>query len=73
MAATDKISQAVDLVFDKQMDQRFRLLVERDIAPVVTIGKDSHGSTSCPGNANHALAVGAVEEIYGRENQSRIS
>lgn len=62
----DVINMSIGLrYYDEQMDQFFKLLVERDIAPVVAIGNDSHGNTSCPGNANHALGVGAVKKSNG--------
>jgi serine protease AprX len=38
------------------------LLINYDVLPIVSIGNSSHGSTSCPGNAAHALSVGAAEE-----------
>ena len=44
----------------------FRILVEDyGVLPVVAIGNENHGNTSSPGNARHALSVGAVEKLPG--------
>ncbi len=37
------------------------LMAEYGVLPVVSIGNDSHGSTSSPGNAPDGFSVGAVE------------
>ncbi|WP_017323985.1 S8 family serine peptidase [Synechococcus sp. PCC 7336] len=47
--------------YDEKIDNLFQLLVERGIAPIVAIGNESHGSTSCPGNAGSVLGIGALE------------
>ena len=36
-----------------------------DILPVVAIGNENHGNTSCPGNVHSAFSVGAVEKLAG--------
>lgn len=48
--------------YDEKIDDLFKLLVDREIAPIVAIGNNSHGSTSCPGNAASVLGVGALEK-----------
>lgn len=62
----DIINMSIGLrYYDEKIDELFKLLVERDIAPVVAIGNFSHGSTSCPGNASYAFGVGAVQKSSG--------
>lgn len=39
------------------------LLNPYDILPVVAIGNENHGNSSCPGNVDNAFSVGAVEKI----------
>jgi subtilisin family serine protease len=51
--------------YEEKFDVLFKWLVERDIAPVVSIGNNSHGSTHSPGNASYALGVGAVQKSNG--------
>lgn len=63
----DIINMSIGLsYYDEQLDTVFRLLIERGVAPIVAIGNESHGSSSCPGNSTHALGVGAVEKENGK-------
>lgn len=39
------------------------------VMPVVAVGNENHGSTSCPGNAADALSVGALEKMRGSRYQ----
>lgn len=59
----DVINMSIGMpYYDDKIDNFFKLLVERDIAPIVAIGNESHGSTSCPGNAKYAFGVGALQK-----------
>lgn len=45
----------------------FDMLIEQyGIVPVAAIGNENYGSSSSPGNAHNALAVGAVERTAGK-------
>lgn len=66
------VEQGVDIInvslgfsyYEPLFDEVFKLLIEQyDILPVVAIGNDNHGNSSSPGNAPHALSVGAVEKM----------
>ena len=63
----DIISMSIGLsYYEPYIDLLFQALLERyGIVPVVAIGNERHGSTSCPGNAPNALSVGAVEKMTG--------
>jgi len=41
------------------------LLDDFGVLPVVAIGNDSHGNTSCPGNVKSAFSVGALQKRKG--------
>jgi len=60
----DIISMSIGLRFyEPKIDELFKSLLEQyGIVPVVAIGNENHGSTCCPGNACHALSVGAIEK-----------
>lgn len=60
----DIVSMSIGMSFyDPNIDELFKvLLAQYGIVPVVAIGNENHGSTSCPGNAFHSLSVGALEK-----------
>lgn len=44
--------------------QVFDMLINQyDVLPVVAVGNENHGNTSCPGNAHNAFSIGAVEML----------
>ncbi|TVU55649.1 MAG: peptidase S8 and S53 subtilisin kexin sedolisin [Arthrospira sp. PLM2.Bin9] len=48
--------------------QVFDMLINQyDILPVVAVGNENHGNTSCPGNAHNAFSIGAVEMLPNSE------
>ncbi|NQT86334.1 S8 family serine peptidase [bacterium] len=40
-----------------------RLVYDYGVLPVVSIGNENHGNTSCPGSCSSALSVGALEKL----------
>jgi subtilisin family serine protease len=52
--------------YEPQFSQLLQFLRDQyDILPVVAIGNENHGNSSCPGNVHSAFSVGAVEKLAG--------
>ena len=45
------------------------LVDDYSVIPVVAVGNENHGNTSCPGNTAHAFSVGALEKVRGGHYQ----